>query len=509
MILRMKREEGKTNRTIAKSVGVSSSTVHDCLQRALCSSLPWPLPESLDDEHLERLLYPHSSQLAVKQGCEVDWSLIHKELKRKGVTLQLLWLEYKEQKTHGYGYSQFCNLYRSYRQGLDVWMRQTHKIGEKAFIDYAGMTVNIGMNTTTGETAKAYIFVMVLGASGYTYAEATLSQTLPDWIASHKNAFEFFRGVPELLIPDNLKSGVQQAHRYDPDANPTYHEFAAHYGTAIMPARVRSPQDKAKAEQMVKQIEQQILAAMRNEIFFSVLEFNQSLWKRLEALNAHPFQKLPGSRTTLFQELEQSALKVLPLYPYDYADWKILKVDGSYHVDIDGHYYSVPYSLSKKKIEIRYTAHIVQCFYKGKQVALHPRRHEKGGCTTLNEHRPKSHRAYAMETPERLFARAEAVGGSTKALVDSIFAAREHPHIALRVSSGILRLAKRYSETRLDAACQRALRIGATTYQSIESILKHGLDREPLPDMISEETPRVTQAPHDNLRNHHYYLPIH
>ncbi len=307
--LYMKWSLKRTNREIAISIGVSSSTISDCLGRAKFTQLSWPLPEELDDDALEQLLYPPNKRLSVIERGEVDWAYIHKEYKRKGVTLQLLWLEYKENNPQGYRYAQFCNLYRDYIGQFDLWMRQTHKAGDKLFIDYAGFTITV--NSKDGQF-EAQIFVAVLGASGYVYAEATRSQSLPDWIASHCRAFIYFQGVPALLVPDNLKSGVKKAHRYDPESNPTYQEMAQHYNTAIMPARVRAPKDKAKAEQSVGQIECQILAALRNHQFFSLSELNEEIHQRLIQLNEKPFQKLPGSRKSLYEELDRPTLMPLP-----------------------------------------------------------------------------------------------------------------------------------------------------------------------------------------------------
>ena len=337
------------------------------------------------------------------------------------------------------------------------------------------------------------------------YAEATLSQSLPDWIASHRRAFEFFGGVTELLIPDNLRSGIARSHRYDPDSNPTYHEMAQHYGTAIMPARVRRPTDKAKAEQAVQQVEQQILAPLRNHVFFSLTELNCAIREKLEVINKTPFQKLAGSRQSLFIEIEKPALKPLPNIPYEFGEWKHIRVDGSYHIEIDGHYYSVPYENTKKQIDVRYTATMVECFYKGKQIALHQRSFKKGGYTTLLEHMPENHRVCAEWTPERIQAEAEKIGKHTQDLFSAIFEERDHPYIAARVCLGILRLAKSNSEARLELACHRALAVGGLSFQSVESILKNNLEEEPLPGDSGSEKIVTTQHPHENLRDNNYY----
>ncbi len=505
IVMHMKFGLEMSNAVIAKSVDISGATVFDYLQRATLAQLSWPLPEELDDEQIELLLFPPKKSGTNEARGEIDWGKMHKELKRKNVTLQLLWLEYREENSKGYGYSRFCGLYHAHKKQLDLWMRQHHRAGEKAFVDYCGQTMSLVSNNATGETIEVQIIVIVLGASGYSYVEATLSQTLPDWLGSHRRAFEFFGGVPELLVPDNLKSGVTKCHRYDPDSNPSYHELARHYNTAIMPARSRSPQDKAKAEQMVQQVERQVMAALRDQKFFTLHEMNQAIWERMEQVNAKPFQKMPGSRHSLFEEIDKPALKALPARPYEFGEWKYVLVDGSYHVEVDGHYYSVPYKHARKKIDIRFSATIVQCFFKGKEIALHQRSKQKGGHTTLFEHMPKSHQKYAEWTPERVQEEAEKIGPSTKALTDAIFAERNHHYIASRACLGIIRLAKCYTEKRLEAACQRALIHGLLRCNQIESILKNGLDDKPLPDTSVDEKASVTQHPHKNIRDVEYY----
>jgi len=502
-VLSMKYELKLSNALIAKSVGISSSTVHEYLHRAASAKLSWP--NDLDDDQLDNVLFPSKQSTSMARRGDIEWDKIHKELKRKGMTLHLLWMEYREKHLKGYGYSRFCDLHRAYTKELDLWMRQTHKAGEKAFIDYCGQTMSFISDTKTGETTEVQIIVIVLGGSGYAYVEATLTQSSIDWLGSHRRAFEFFGGVPELLVPDNLKSGVKQCHRYDPESNPAYHSLARHYGTAIMPARVRSPQDKAKGEQMVQQIERQIIAALRNQTFFSQPEINKAIWERLTLVNAKPFQKMPGSRHSLFEEIDKPALKALPSVPYEYADWKYFKADGGYHVEVDGHHYSVPHQYAHKKIEICYTATIVQCFYKNKEIALHQRSQEKGGHTTLLEHMPKSHRAYAEWTPERAQEEAEKIGPSTKALVTAVFAKRDHDYIASRACAGIIRLAKCYSALRLEAACQRALAFELLTCTEVESILKNGLDSQPLPNSEASDKAAVTQNAHENIRDNDYY----
>jgi transposase len=416
------------------------------------------------------------------------------------VTLFLLWQEYKAAYPEGFQYSQFCQRYRKWAGTLDLSLRQNHKAGEKLFVDYCGQTVPV-VQASTGEVRGAQIFVAVLGASNYTYAEATWTQKLPDWIASHIRTWEYLGGVTELVVPDNLRSGVSSACRYEPDLNPTYNDLATHYGTAILPARVRKPRDKAKVEAGVQGVERRILAALRNRTFFSLAEVNQAIRELLEEYNERLFQKLPGSRRSLFETLDQPALKPLPGQRFDYADWKKARVNIDYHVEVDGHYYSVPYQWVGQPVEVRFGATIVECFHRGKRVASHVRSFQKGRHTTLKEHMPKAHRAYLEWTPERLVRWARQSGGATAEVVESLMASRAHPQQGFRPCLGILRLGQQCGADRLEAACARALATRAISYRSIASILKTGLDRQPLPKI----PPELPPIEHDNVRGGGYY----
>jgi transposase len=497
-ILRLKMECQCSDRLIGYSVGAGRSTVNDCLKRAEKAQLSWPLPPELDDEKLLLLLYPPNSVL-VRHA--VDWSQLHEELKRKGVTLQLLWNEYKEKEPTGVSYSRFCWLYQQWSQQLEVWMRQPHKAGEKCFVDYSGQKMPIIVGAKTGEIREAEIFVAVLGASNYTFAEASWTQQLPDWIASHVRAFEFFGGVPEMLVPDNLKSGVQKAHRYEPDMNPTYQDMACHYGIAVIPARVNTPKDKAKVENAVLQVERHILAKLRHHQHFSLYELNQSIAPLLKALNQKPFQKIAGSRESQFDVLDKPALKPLPTTRYVFAQWKQVRAGADYHVELDSHYYSVPYTLTKKVLDVRYTQQTVEIFYKSKRVASHLRSRLKHQHTTVREHMPKRHQLYAEWTPQRLTHWAAKIGNATAELVEIICASRNHPQQGFRACLGILRLAKIYTDERLESACQRAIAIGAHSYKSVESILKNGLDKKPLSQAASPTIP----IHHDYVRGKNYF----
>jgi transposase len=499
-VLRLKWGQGLSDRKIAHSLGISRPTVADYVRRAQAAGLSWPLPETYDEGTLERLLFPAVSARAPAPHRVPDWATVHHELKRKGVTLFLLWQEYKAATPDGMQYSWFCHTYRGWASKLDLVMRQTHRAGEKLFVDYAGQSISV-VNRHSGEVHEAAIFVAVLGASNYTYAEATWTQSLPDWIGSHVRTFAALGGVPDIVVPDNLKAAVTHAHRYEPELNRTYADLARHYGFAVIPARAAKPRDKAKVEVGVQVVERWLLARLRHHTFFSLAEVNTALQSLLPALNARPFKKLPGSRQELFTSLDRPALRPLPPQPYEYAEWKLARVNIDYHVEVEGHYYSVPYTLVRQQLDIRLSASVVEIFTKGKRVASHRRSLQKGRHSTVAAHMPRAHQHYAAWTPQRLIHWAATSGPATAQVVEMILASRPHPQQGFRSCLGIMRLGKSYSPERLEAACQRALTLGACSYKSIESILKHGLDRQPLP-----QQPEVTASPpHGNIRGPQYY----
>jgi len=500
-ILRLKLEVGLGNRQIARSCSINHSTVADYLRRAAVASLnQWPLPEELDEAELEKRLFPPRTALAPVRAAP-DWPAIHEELRsNKHLTLQLLWQEYKQNHPDGYSYTRFCELYQQWSAQLDVVLRQEHHAGEKLFVDYAGPTVSI-IDSKTGETREASIFVAVLGASSYTYAEATWNQDLPSWISSHIRALEFFQGSPSLWVPDNLKNAVKRPCRYEPDLNPTYQEMAAHYGAAVIPARVRKPRDKAKVEAGVLIVERWILAALRKRRFFSLAALNQAIAELLEQLNHRPFRKLEGSRATRFEKLDKPALRPLPATAYVFAQWKKARVHIDYHVEIEGHFYSVPYALVHRELDCRYTAMTVEIFHRGRRVASHARGYKAGGYTTIHAHRPKSHQRYLEWTPERLVRWASTVGPFTAALVDQILQSRPHPEQGFRSCLGILRLGKTYGPERLEAAATRACTLKACSYQSVKSILRTGLDRQ----LTLDSPPDRRPIDHDNIRGTDYF----
>ena len=491
---------GRSQREIAQVIGTARSTVSDYLKRAERAGLVWPLAAQWDDAALERALFPPPPSLPAESRGLPDFATVHRELKRKSVTLFLLWEEYKAAHPDGFHYSWFCQHYRAFAKQVDLVMRQTHRAGETTFVDYAGQTVGI-VERATGEVRQAQVFIAVLGASNYTFAEATWTQALPDWTASHQRAFRFFGGVTETIVPDNLKAGVIKPHRYEPDINPTYAEMAAHYGVAILPTRVAKPRDKAKVEVGVQVVERWILARLRNMTFFSLDELNRAIADLLPLLNERPFKKLPGSRRELFEHLDRPALQPLPAQRYVFAVWKKARVNIDYHIEFERHYYSVPYQLVKVQVEARVTAQTVEIFHRGKRVASHRRSRHPGRHTTVTAHMPRPHREYAEWTPRRLVAWANKTGPATGELIEQILTHRRHPQQGFRSCLGILRLGKRYGEDRLEAACRRALHIGSARFKSIESILKHGLDREPLPKPKSPARP----IDHDNVRGPKYY----
>jgi len=499
-VLRLKWAQGLSNRQIAKTCGIGRPTVSEYLRRAAEAGLAWPLPAGLDEANLERQLFPPPPSLPAQVRGEPDWSLVHEELRRKGVTLFLLWQEYRETHPEGYQYSWFCDHYRAWQGKLDVVMRQDHRAGEKLFVDYAGQTMPV-VDRNTGEIREVQIFVAVLGASSYTYAEATWTQGLADWIGSHRRTFAFLGGVPELVVPDNLRAGVSKAHRYEPDLNPTYQDMASHYGVAVLPARVRRPRDKAKVEAGVLLIERWILAALRRRTFFSLAELNAAIAGLLEKLNARPFKKLPGCRRAHFEALDRPALNPLPAAPYEYAEWKKARVHIDYHVAVEGHYYSVPHALIKRQLDVRITQNTLECFYRGNRVASHRRSQQKGRHTTVPAHMPESHRQAGEWTPQRLSNWAAKTGPATEKLITTVLTSRRHPQQAYRSCLGILRLGKAYGDARLEAACRRALILGSHSYKSIESILKHRLDDKPL----AEQQELALPEDHDNIRGPSYY----
>lgn len=501
-ILRLRWGLGLAGRAVARSVRCSPATVSDCVGRAKVAGLTWPLPEDLDDAQLEARLYGRSS--APRPRPEPDYATLHKELRKRGVTLRLLWQEYRAEHPHeGLEYSAFCERYRRWRQRLDVVMRQEHAAGDKLFVDYAGMKMPI-IDPATGEVREASIFVAALGASNFTFARAVKGEDLGSWTEAHIHCFEFIGGVTKATVPDNLKSGVTKPCFYDPDINPTYGDLAEHYGTVILPARVRRPRDKGAVENAVLQVERWVLAPLRNQRFFSLSELNAAMRPLIDALNDKILTGLSESRRQLFEQIDRPALQPLPAKRFEVTERKHnVTVNIDYHVEYDGHYYSVPVALVQKKVDVRATTATLELFHQGKRVASHPRSYVRGRSTTTPEHRPKSHREYAEWTPSRMLNWAGTVGPHTASVVEQIMARKRHPEQGFRASLGVIRLGKRFGNERLELACKRAMRLQSPSYSTVQSILKTGLESEPLPTL--ETAPQTMPATHVNVRGPEYY----
>lgn len=467
-ILRLKFEAGLSDRQIARAIGSARSTVQECLRRCREAGLTWPLAVTLDEATLHERLYRREVPLTPTSA--PDFAKLHAELKRPGVTRLLLWQEYKAACPDGFQYSAFCEHYRRWLSTQDIVLRQHHQPGDKCFVDYAGHAVGI-IDRHTGAVREAQVFIAVLGASSYTYAEATWTQQLPDWLGSHVRALEFFGGSPAAFVPDNLKSGVAKAHRYDPALNPAYQDFAEHYGVAILPARARKPRDKAKVEVAVQVIERWILAALRDRQFFSLAELNRAIRELLDRISARPFTKREGSRASFFEEIDRAALRGLPAKSYQYATWKKAKVHLDYHVEVERAYYSVPYKLVGQTVDVRLTAHTLEIFHRGKLVAAHARAVKRGVFSTLGEHRPAQHTAVIALTHERLIERAAAIGPATVEVMQRSRMSRRHPDEALRANQGILRLALDFSPERLEAAAARALELNVCSYRAMRALI--------------------------------------
>ncbi len=501
-VLRLKHELGLGQRQIARGCCIGLGTVHDYLARAERAGLTWPLPDGWDEERVEAALFgAEPVRTRQPERALPDFAAIHEQRqKHRHVTLQLLWEEYRSANPDGYQYSRFCYLYQRWRGSRDVVLRQEHKAGEKMFVDWAGPTIPI-YSRTSDEATPAHLFVAVLGASSYTYAEAAPDEQLISWLSVHMRAFEFFGGVPQLIVPDNAKTGVTRACRYDPDLNPTYQEMAIHYGVGVVPARPYKPRDKAKVESGVLLVERWIMAALRNRRFFSVEELNQGIRELLVKLNQRPFRKRPGTRASLFESLDKPALSPLPTERFDLSEWSKARVNIDYHVAFDGNFYSVPYNLVQELVEIRAAPTTVEIFHKGKRVASHLRSRGSNKALTNNEHRPKSHQEHLAWPPSRIVSWAGTIGPNTARMVERLMEDKPHPEMGYRACLGVIRLAKKYSNQRLEAATQRALLTGACRFKSIESILKNSLDLQP-PEPIEPPTPPPS---HDNIRGASYF----
>ncbi len=498
-ILRLFHQNGLSQKKISRSLGCARSSVAEYLKRAQEAGLSWPLPSELDDEELlEKHLFGPPAESARPQP---DCNYIHQELKKKGVTLHLLWQEYKEENPNGYQITQYSDLYRQWRKTLDVSMRLDHKAGEKAFSDFAGTTLPI-VDPRTGEVSFAHLFVCTLGASNYTFARLFWNETSESWCNGHALAFEFFQGCTEIIVPDNPKPVVTKASPYEPDINPSFAQMAAHFGVAVIPARVKHPKDKAAVESAVGFATRVILAVLRKRTFFNLAEANEAVSALLTKLNSRPFKKIPGSRLIRFEEIDKPALKQLPSSKYEFMRIQKASVHiADYHVEFDKCWYSVPFHYRGREVEVRATEHTVEIFLRGKRIASHARHITAGKRTTVKEHRPKNHQDYGEWPPERLVRWATQIGPETKILVEKILAERSHPEQGYRSCFGILRQSKVVGNERLNAAAARALAINACSLKSITSILKYGLESRPIP----EKAPHLVVL-HENIRGKESFI---
>lgn len=491
---------GAATRDIGRSLGVARSTVQDMLKRASEAKLPWPLPDGLSDEALEAMLFarPGGSLAGARRRPEPDWGHLTRELKRPGVTMMILWDEYRETWPEGYGYSRFCDLLRGFQQRLSPVMRQHHVAGDKLFVDYSGKRLGI-VNPATGEVRMAEIFVAVLGASNYTFAELTWSQTLPDWIGSHVRLLRHIGGVPRLLVPDNLKSGVNKPSFYDPEINRSYGKMAAHYAVGVLPARPKRPKDKAKVEAGVRFAQTYILGRLRNQIFFSLEEANIAVAAVMADMNNRLLRKLGASRAELLESLERPALSALPAVDYEYAEWRLARVGLDYHLEVENFFYSVPHALIRQQVDARITQRTVEIFHRGQRVAAHQRRYGGPRHGTDVEHMPSAHRRYAEWTPERFQRWAADIGPDTEGLILAIMSRRPHPEQGFRTCLGVLRLYRDLDPVRAERVSARAIAVGAFNYKSIASIIAHNLDR------IAPTDSTVSVNGHANIRGRSYF----
>jgi transposase len=500
-VLRLHFELGLGQREIARACTISQGAVHSYLKKAAAAGIGWPLAEGWDEQRLEKALFgePRVKERSTRRGLP-DYRALHEELQRHpDLTLQLAWEEYRQGNPDGYRYSRFCELYQRWRRQQDLTLRQVHKAGEKLFVDWAGATIPV-YDRATGKICPASLFVAALGMSSYTYAEATEDQQLTNWIRAHIHAFEYMKGCPRVVVPDNTKTGVNRACRYDPDLNPTYQELCMHYCVAVIPARPYKPRDKAVVEVAVQIAQRWIVAALRHRKFFSLEELNRAIRELVEKLNHRPFKKRDGSRAMVWESVERDALQPLPAERFDMSQWSHARANIDYHVAFDGSFYSVPYALVQELVEVRATPTTIEIFHKGQRVAAHLRSRTRGQTSTQKDHQPKSHQAHLEWTPSRMAGWAEQIGPNTAQLFERILADKPHPEMGYRSCLGIIRLAKQYSAPRMEAAARRAILTGACRYQSVKSILKNSLDHVPLAEPASPTSPR-----HDNIRGAEYF----
>jgi len=505
-ILRQKWVLQQRHRAIARALGVGVGTVSEMTRAASAAGLDWARVQQLSDRDLEQAVYGVGPQKSARAPLPAP-ELIDVELRKVGVTLRLLHVEYREQHPDGYGYTQFCEHYGRWKRRRSVVMRHAHRAGEKLFSDYSGKKPH-WIDPDTGEVHEVELFVAVLGASNYTYAEVTPTQRIADWVGSHTRAVEFFEGVTALVVPDQLKSAVTAPCRYEPEIQRTFQEWAEHYGTVVLPARPRKPRDKAKVEVGVQVAQRWILARMRHQTFFSFAELSARVRELLAELNARVMRRYGKSRRELFEALDRPALKALPARRYEVSLWSKVKVNIDYHVEVGDHYYSVHHTLVHEQLEARVAGGTVELYRNGERVAAHPYSAVRGGFTTEPAHMPKAHQQHLEWTPGRMIRWAQQIGPMTGVLVEAILAERPHPEQGYRSCLGIIRLQKRYGTERLEQACARAHAARARSYKHVDSILRHGMDRLPLsatPERAKAAAPATTPAVHEHVRGEQYY----
>jgi len=498
-VLRLRWDQGLSTREVAVTCGLARSTVSEYERRARKAGLGWPLPD-VDDGILEVRLFPPPPVGAGPRAMP-NFARVDVELRRKGVTRLLLWEEYREEHPDGYGYSRWCDLLQEWYGQVEVSMRVVHKAGERVFVDYSGLTMDI-TDPKTGEIRTVEIFVGAWGASHYTYCEATQSQSSRDFIMAQVRMLEFYGGAPRIIVPDNLKAAVTKPHAVEPTLNPSILEFARHYKLAVMPARSGDPKGKAVVEAAVQRVQQRVLAPLRNRTFYSLQALNEAIWELLGNLNAAPFQKREGSRASMFEVLDKVAMQPLPVLRYTHAEWRRVRAHVDYHVEIDKNLYSVPYTVAKEQLDARITETTIEVFHENRRVASHKRFHRPGPPSTVKEHMPPHHQAMHGVTKDSLIKRARRIGPNTRHVIEGAMEQRTFPEQAFRTCLGILRLGKTYGDDRLEAACTRAITINSFTYRSIHSILKNHLDQAPPP---SPATSKTKALEHDNVRGADYY----
>jgi len=489
-----------TYRQAGRAVRVAHKIVSRNVRKYLSLGMSWEKFEKLDEERIQDLFHKRKGVDTRYQELEKEFPYIEKELGRKGVTLRLLWEEYKQGRLFWYEYSQFCYHYQTWRGVRAVRLHIEHKAGDKMFVDFAGKKLEI-TERKTGAKQEVEVFVAVLGWSQMTYVEATESQKIPDWIRLNANALIYFEGAPAAIVPDNLKSGVRKANRYEPKINRTYEEFARHYQTVILPARVRKYRDKALVEGAVNIVYQRIYAKLRNEAFYSLDDLNERIWELLEEHNGKRFQKNDGTRRSLYEEVEKATLKPLPAEPFEYRQHQKARVVYNYHVMLseDKHWYSVPFRYHKKQVILAYTARNVEIYLGEERIAMHRRAYGRWKYTTLAEHMPSHHRFWAEWTPERVANWAGETGPATRKMVEMIMKRCGHPEQGFNMSMGVIELGKKNGKVRLEQACERAMKFQAYTYRTVKNILEKGLEKE----QRQQNHPALPE--HENTRGSTYY----